>query len=70
MPMSYNFVDYVIKRSQGLNRLEYQTINEEFGTRHMLTTNMFHEHPIPLNRVNKVNIKTSIFHSTLHQNVM
>ena len=32
-----------------------ENINEEFGTRHMLTTGMFRERPISLNRINKVN---------------
>ncbi|KAB7498412.1 DDB1- and CUL4-associated factor 12 [Armadillidium nasatum] len=54
IPVSYNFVDYVLKRDQGLSRLETQKVNIEYGTRHLLTTGMFKEHPIGLNRVNKV----------------
>lgn len=53
-PLSRNFADYVLTRSRGCGRLEHQHINEEFGTRHMLTTGMFKERPIPLNRINKV----------------
>ena len=52
--MSCNFVDYIFKRAQGLNRLEYQKVNKEFGTRHMLTTELFKERPINLDRLNKV----------------
>ncbi|XP_076037382.1 DDB1 and CUL4 associated factor 12-like protein isoform X2 [Oratosquilla oratoria] len=46
--------DNLLIRSRGLGQLEYQKVNEEFGTRHTLTTGMFKEHPIPLNRINKV----------------
>ncbi|XP_068219928.1 DDB1- and CUL4-associated factor 12 homolog isoform X1 [Palaemon carinicauda] len=53
-PVSHSFADYVLARSQGHCRLEHQNVNEEFGTRHMLTTGMFRERPIPLDRINKV----------------
>ena len=53
MPVSYNFVDYVVQRAQGLGRLDHQKVNIEYGTRHLLTTGMLKEKPISLNRANK-----------------
>ncbi|CAL4063156.1 unnamed protein product, partial [Meganyctiphanes norvegica] len=52
--VSQSFADYLLTRERGPGHLEHQSINEEYGTRHMLTTGMFKERPITLNRINKV----------------
>ena len=62
MPVSYNFVDFVVRRAQGLSRRDLQIVNEEYGTRHMITTGMFKERLISLNRMNKVNIYLYIYY--------
>lgn len=49
---SYNFVDYV--RSRELLSRDVRTINQDFGSRHILTHEMFKETPINLGNMNKV----------------
>ncbi|KAF0757560.1 DDB1- and CUL4-associated factor 12 [Aphis craccivora] len=49
---SYNFVDYVRNREYGMR--EYRSVNQNYGTRHILTHNLFKERSIPLNTMNKV----------------
>ena len=49
---SYNFVDYV--RSREANTREVRKINQEYGSRHMLTHDLFKEYSVSLNNMNKV----------------
>ncbi|KAE9528835.1 hypothetical protein AGLY_012410 [Aphis glycines] len=49
---SYNFVDYVRNREYGMR--EYRSVNQNYGTRHLLTHNLFKERSIPLKTMNKV----------------
>ncbi|KAL1117822.1 hypothetical protein AAG570_004137 [Ranatra chinensis] len=49
---SYNFVDYIRSRESGLGELK--RFNADYGSRHILTHDMFREHPIALNNMNKV----------------
>ncbi|KAF2900881.1 hypothetical protein ILUMI_05286 [Ignelater luminosus] len=49
---SYNFVDYV--RSRELLSRDIRTMNQDFGSRHILTHEMFKETPINLGNMNKV----------------
>ncbi|XP_060874015.1 DDB1- and CUL4-associated factor 12 homolog [Metopolophium dirhodum] len=49
---SYNFVDHIRSREYGMR--EYRSINTNYGTRHILTHNLFKERPIPLKTMNKI----------------
>lgn len=49
---SYNFVDYIRNREYGMR--EYRSINQNHGTRHILTHDLFKERSIPLKTMNKV----------------
>ncbi|KAK0181363.1 hypothetical protein PV327_003655 [Microctonus hyperodae] len=49
---SFNFVDYV--RSRETNTREVRKINQEYGSRHILTHDLFKEYSISLNHMNKV----------------
>lgn len=49
---SFNVVDYIRSREFGLR--ESRTFNPEYGSRHILAHDMFKEHPITLNNMNKV----------------
>uniref|UniRef100_A0A1Y1LFP2 DDB1- and CUL4-associated factor 12 beta-propeller domain-containing protein n=1 Tax=Photinus pyralis TaxID=7054 RepID=A0A1Y1LFP2_PHOPY len=49
---SYNFVDYV--RTREFLSKDVRTINQDFGSRHILTHEMFKETPINLGNMNKV----------------
>lgn len=49
---SYNFVDYV--RTREILSKDIRTINQDFGSRHILTHEMFKETPINLGNMNKV----------------
>lgn len=49
---SYNFTDYVINRQNGFRVAS--GINPEYGSRHILTHEMYKEHPIALGSMNKV----------------
>lgn len=51
---SFNFVDYVRTREHGAHRQEPISVSCEYGTRHMLTHEMFKEYTVPLNSMNKV----------------
>jgi len=49
---SYNFVDYIRNREYGMR--EYRSVNQNHGTRHILTHDLFKERSIPLKTMNKV----------------
>ncbi|XP_058805101.1 DDB1- and CUL4-associated factor 12 homolog isoform X2 [Phymastichus coffea] len=49
---SFNFVDYV--RSRETNTREIRKINQEFGSRHILSHDLFKEYSVSLNNMNKV----------------
>ncbi|CAD6240953.1 GSCOCG00009024001-RA-CDS [Cotesia congregata] len=49
---SFNFVDYV--RARETNTKEVRKINQEYGSRHILTHDLFKEYPITLTNMNKV----------------
>lgn len=49
---SYNFIDYVRSREMGMR--ERRTVNFDFPSRHILSHEMFKEHPIALNNINKI----------------
>jgi len=49
---SYNFLDFVRNREYGMR--EYRSVNQNYGTRHILTHNLFKERSIPLKTMNKV----------------
>lgn len=49
---SFSFVDYV--RSREANFKEYRHFKPDYGTRHILTHDMFKERPISLTNMNKV----------------
>ncbi|CAH1731248.1 unnamed protein product [Aphis gossypii] len=49
---SYNFLDYVRNREYGIR--EYRSVTQNYGTRHILTHNLFKERSIPLKTMNKV----------------
>lgn len=49
---SFNVVDYIRSREYGLK--EMRTFNRDYGSRHILAHDMFREHPIALNNMNKV----------------
>uniref|UniRef100_A0A1B6DPS3 DDB1- and CUL4-associated factor 12 beta-propeller domain-containing protein n=1 Tax=Clastoptera arizonana TaxID=38151 RepID=A0A1B6DPS3_9HEMI len=49
---SFNFVDYIRSREASLK--EYRYFKPEYGTRHILTHDMFKERPISLASMNKV----------------
>lgn len=49
---SYNFVDYV--RAREGNSREVRKINQEYGSRHILTHDLFKEYSVSLNNMNKV----------------
>lgn len=49
---SYNFIDYVRSREMGMR--ERRSVNFDFPSRHILSHEMFKEHPITLNNVNKI----------------
>ncbi|XP_063245083.1 DDB1- and CUL4-associated factor 12 homolog [Bacillus rossius redtenbacheri] len=49
---SHNFVDYIREREIGSTFPRW--IDKEYGTRHILTHEMFKEHDIPLGNMNKV----------------
>lgn len=49
---SFSFVDYV--RSRETHTKETRKINQEFGTRHILSHDLFKEYAINLNSTNKV----------------
>uniref|UniRef100_A0A0V0GB69 Putative wd40 repeat-containing protein n=1 Tax=Triatoma dimidiata TaxID=72491 RepID=A0A0V0GB69_TRIDM len=49
---SYNVIDYIRSREMGLK--ECRTFNPDYGSRHILAHDMFREHPISLNNMNKV----------------
>ncbi|KAL7295929.1 DDB1- and CUL4-associated factor 12 [Trichogramma pretiosum] len=49
---SFNFVDYV--RSRESNANEIRKVNKEFGSRHILSHDLFKEYSISLNNMNKV----------------
>lgn len=52
MNSSYNFVDYIRSREYGMR--EYRSVNQNHGTRHLLTHNLFKEQSIQLKSMNKV----------------
>lgn len=49
---SFSFVDYV--RSRETNTREIRKINREFGSRHILSHDLFKEYSVSLNNMNKV----------------
>jgi len=49
---SFNFVDYV--RAREMNMREVQNINQKYGSRHILTHDLFKEYSVSLNNMNKV----------------
>lgn len=49
---SYNFVDFIRNREIGLKGV--QKFEKHYSSRHILTHDMFKEHPISLNNMNKV----------------
>lgn len=49
---SFNFVDYV--RARETNTHEVRKINQEYGSRHILTHDLFKEYSVSLNNMNKV----------------
>lgn len=49
---SFNFVDYI--RSREIGKKEVRKINQEFGSRHILSHDLFKEYSISLNNMNKV----------------
>lgn len=49
---SYNYVDFIRSRESGLR--EHKRFKNNYGSRHMLTNDMFKEKPIQLNNINKV----------------
>ncbi|XP_032664296.1 DDB1- and CUL4-associated factor 12 [Odontomachus brunneus] len=49
---SFNFVDYV--RARETNTREVRKINQEYGSRHILTHDLFKEYSVSLNNMNKV----------------
>lgn len=49
---SYNFVDYV--RSREIMHKEARSVSKHYGSRHILTHEMFKETPISLGNINKV----------------
>lgn len=49
---SYNFIDYVRSREMGMK--ERRSVNFDFPSRHILSHEMFKEHPISLNNINKI----------------
>lgn len=49
---SYNFVDYV--RSREIMNKNMRSVNQDYGSRHILTHEMFRETPISLGNMNKV----------------
>lgn len=49
---SFSFVDYV--RSRETNTREIRKINQEFGSRHILSHDLFKEYSVNLNNMNKV----------------
>ena len=49
---SFSFVDYV--RSRETNTREIRKINQEFGSRHILSHDLFKEYSVSLNNMNKV----------------
>lgn len=49
---SYNFVDYITSREVSSKNI--RTIKADYGSRHMLTHEMFKETPISLGNMNKV----------------
>lgn len=49
---SYNFVDYVRNREYGMRQYSY--VNQNHGTRHILTHDLFKERSIQLKTMNKV----------------
>ena len=49
---SFNFVDYVCSRET--NTREIRKINQEFGSRHILSHDLFKEYSVSLNNMNKV----------------
>ncbi|XP_014244647.1 DDB1- and CUL4-associated factor 12 [Cimex lectularius] len=49
---SFSIVDYIRSREMGLK--ESRTFNRDYGSRHILAHDMFREHPISLNNMNKV----------------
>ncbi|VVC26945.1 WD40/YVTN repeat-like-containing domain,WD40 repeat, conserved site,WD40-repeat-containing domain,WD40 [Cinara cedri] len=49
---SYNFVDYVRNREYGMR--QYHSVNQNHGTRHILTNNLLKEQLIPLDTMNRV----------------
>lgn len=49
---SFNFVDYV--RARETNTREVRNINQEYGSRHILTHDLFKEYSVSLNNMNKV----------------
>ncbi|XP_046399884.1 DDB1- and CUL4-associated factor 12 homolog [Ischnura elegans] len=51
---SFSFVDYIRSREMGNQRLEPMSVSSEYGTRHMLTHEMFKEHTVSLRSMNKV----------------
>lgn len=50
--ISYSFVDYI--RSRELNNKEVRNISKDYGSRHILTHDMFKETPVSLGNMNKV----------------
>lgn len=55
---SYNFVDFIRNREIGLKGV--QKFEKHYSSRHILTHDMFKEHPISLNNMNKVRIVIAI----------
>lgn len=49
---SYSFVDYI--RTREIYSKDLRTINSDYGSRHILTHEMFKETPISLGNMNKV----------------
>lgn len=49
---SYNFADFIRSRESGLK--EHRSFKTNYGSRHILTNDMFKERPIQLNTMNKV----------------
>lgn len=49
---SFNFVDYV--RAREMDTREVRKINHEYGSRHILTHDLFKEYSVSLNNMNKV----------------
>lgn len=52
MNTSYNFVDFIRSREYGMK--QYRSIKKYYGTRQMLTNELFKEHSLSLNTINKV----------------